>query len=279
VDADRLGDAGMNYYRVGDVRPNLQILIRDSGMIIDVTNINVYVRWQRADQTEIAERLAAKVDASNGVCAYEWEEGDLTVPGAYHAIIQLSPVGSPTIRQSLETPPQMHVEVLPNDFDERDATLDAVMPVPTSYEVALAMGNAGSQIDGDVMMTAINRARRLAYIQCHIFLLVGADLTPLQTNMLRDLTAQLAALLIVQQPSVVYGPFQKESIGSYDYELKKIDTEVDLYGVTSIDAIIKYFREHVQSVMAPGLWVEYPEWWQPITERLSDPSRWGTLPL
>jgi len=242
-------------------------------MAIDVTNLNVYVRWQRSNQTEIAERIATKIDASNGVCAYDWEDGDLTVPGAYHAIVQLAPVGSPELRQSLETPPQMHVEVLPNDFDERDAALDAVVPVPTAYEVALAMGTSADQIEGDTMMTAINRARRLAYIQCHLYLLSGG-LNTSQSNMLRDLVAQLAALLIVQQPSIVYGPFQKETIGSYSYDLKK-NLENDLYGVTSIDAIIMYFRRHARG--GPDLGAEYPEWWQPVTERLTDPSRGGTL--
>lgn len=269
----------MNYYRVGDVRPSLKIMVRDAGMPIDVTNVDVHVRWQRSDQTEIAERLASKIDASNGICAFDWQDGDLVVAGAYQAIIQLSPVGSPELRQSLETPPQMHVEVLPNDFDQRDAALDAMVPVPTAYEVSLAMGVTADQIEGDAMMTMINRARRLAYIQCHLFLLNGATLALLQTDMLHDLVAQIAGLLLTQQPSVVYGPFQKESIGSYNYELKKVNTELDLYDVTSIDAIIKYFREYVQSLTAPGLYVEYPEWWQPVTERLTDPSRWGTLPL
>ena len=269
----------MNYYRVGDLMPSLTLNVEDSGLAIDVTSLNVYVRWQRPDLTEIAERTARKVDAANGVCAFDWEDGDLGVAGLYQAIVQIAPASNPSHRQSLEVPPTLAVEVLPNDFGARDEQLDLMVPIPTVPEVALLLGQQPSEVDSAAMTAAIDRARRLTYIQCHLFLIGSSSLSVLQVNMLRDLVIQLAALLITQPPSATYGPYQRETMASYSYELRKLDTELDLYGVASIDAIIKYFREHVQSLANPSVWVAYPEWWQPVTERLVDPSRLGTLDL
>ena len=265
----------MNYYRVDDLLPAFAITVEDAGLPIDVTNLNVYVRWQRADGTEIAERTAAKVDATNGVCAYEWTEGDLSVPGVYHAIVQLASISAPSARQSLEQPPEMHLEVLPNTFGERDAMLDQMVPVPTAREVALALNLTLADLDSDVLVAAIDRARRLAYVQCHLYLIGG--LSTLQSNMLLDLVTQFAAMVVTQAPGVIYGPYQREQMAAYSYDLRK-GAEDGLYGIPQIDSLITYFRD-LGRLNSKGIWVASPEWWQPVTERLVDPSRLGLLDL
>ena len=66
-------------------------------------------------------------------------------------------------------------------------------------------------------------------------------------------------------------------IGSYEYDLKRA-TEDGLFGVPQIDQLIAYFRDLARQ-QGDLIGVEYPEWWQPITYRLEDPSRLGDLPL
>lgn len=265
----------MNYYRVGDVLPNFMITVRDAGMAVNLTAMNVYVRWERPNGSEIAERAATVTDAAAGECEYVWTNSDLTLPGVYRAIVQLAPTSSPSSRRSLAQPPLIEMEVLANDFPERDTSL-AVVPTPSGEEVAILLGQSVTEMDGNTLISSIDRARRLAYVVAHIDRLGGA-LGGAATVLLRDLVAQLAALMIAQPPSATYGPFQREVIGSYEYDLKRA-TEDGLFGVPQIDQLIAYFRDLARQ-QGDLIGVEYPEWWQPITYRLEDPSRLGDLPL
>lgn len=265
----------MNYYRVGDLLPVLDITVLDAGFPIDLTSLNVYVRWQRPDQTQIAERTATKTDPTAGKCTFAWQVGDLTVPGVYHAIIQLAPSATPSQRQSLEQPPDLYVEVLPNTFGARDTELDAIVPIPTAHEVAMAMNVAASDLESDLTVSAIDRARRLAYVHAHIDRI--GSLSTLQTNMLRDLVAQLAAMLLSSPPSVTYGPYQREQMAAYSYEVRRASDD-GMFGIAPIDALVAYFRDIARG-SGVGIAVTYPEWWQPVTERLVDPSRLGTVDL
>lgn len=265
----------MNYYRVGDVLPVLDITVLDAGVPINLTSLTVYVRWQRPDQTLIAERTATKTAPAEGRCTFAWQVGDLTVPGVYRAIIQLAPTADTSQRQSLEQPPDLYVEVLPNDFGARDVELDAVVPIPTAHEVAMAMNVTAAELESDLTVSAIERARRLAYVHAHINRL-GA-LSTLQTNMLRDLVAQLAAMLLTSPPSVTYGPYQREQMAAYSYEVRGAAAD-GLFGIPPIDALITYFRDEARGT-GLGIAVAYPEWWQPVTERLVDPSRQDTVDL
>ena len=265
----------MNYYRVGDLLPVFAITVRDAGVAIDLTGMNVYVRWERPDGTDIAERAATITDADEGECAYTWVNGDLTVPGIYRAIVQLAPSGSPSSRRSLAQPPLIEMEVLANDFPDRDTTL-AMVPMPSGEEVAILLGKSVTEMDANVLINAIERARRLAYVTAHIDRIGGA-LGGAATVLLRDLVAQLAALLISQPPSATYGPFQKEVIGSYEYDLKRASAD-GKFGIAQIDALVDYFRDLARQ-QGDLIGVEYPEWWSPITYRLEDPSRLGDLSL
>jgi hypothetical protein len=268
----------VNIYRVGDLLPALDVRVEDTGVPIDVTALNVYVRWERPDGTVITERTLAKLNAGEGHCAYVWQAGDLSVPGIYRGILQLAPSATPATRQSLATPPELYVEVLPNDFAERDAAFNQVMPVPSSAEVGLIMGEQPENLEPAALMSAIDRARRLAYAQAHIDRLGGA-LGGAQLDMLRDLVAQLAAMLLIQPPSAVYGPYQREQMASYSYDMRRGgDSPDQVFGVPQIDGLIKYFRD-LARLGGGAIAVEFPEWWQPVTERLEDPSRLGEVDL
>jgi hypothetical protein len=269
----------MNYYRVGDRLPAFEIAIVDGGLIVDLAGLNVYVRWERADGSEIAERAATITSAAEGICEFVWQNGDLTVPGLYRAIVQLAPTATPSVRQSLAEPPLIEMEVLPNDFPERDTSL-AVVPTPGADDVALLLGQPASELDANQINAAIQRARRLAYVIAHVDRIGGA-LGGASLVILEDLVTQLAALMISQPPSAVYGPFQKESIGSYSYDLKKASGNAQVgvfFGIPQIDELIVYFRDLAKQ-QGDLIGVEYPEWWQPITHQLNDPSRLGDLSL
>lgn len=267
----------MNIYRVGDLLPALDVHAEDTGVPINVTALNVYVRWERPDGTSIAERTLSKLDAAQGHCAYVWQAGDLSVAGIYRGILQLAPTATPATRQSLATPPELYVEVLPNSVAGQDAALNQLVPVPSSAEVALIMGEQPENLEPAALMSAIDRARRLAYAQAHIDRLGGA-LGGTQLNMLRDLVAQLAAMLLIQPPSAVYGPYQREQMASYSYDMRKSGEGNQVFGVPQIDGLIKYFRD-LARLGGTAIAVEFPEWWQPVTERLEDPSRLGEVDL
>ena len=268
----------MNYYRVGDRLPAFEITVEDGGLTVDLTALTVYVRWERGNGTDIAERTATVTNAVGGVCQFVWQSGDLTVPGLYRAIVQLAPTATPSLRQSLAEPPLIEMEVLPNDFPDRDTSL-SVMPTPGADDVALLLGQPANELDANQINAAIQRARRLTYVTAHIDRIGGA-LGGASLVILEDLVTQLAALMISQPPSAVYGPFQKESIGSYSYDLKKTSkTEPGVFfGVPQIDELIVYFRDLAKQ-QGDLIGVEYPEWWQPVTYRMDDPSRLGDLSL
>src|SRR4051812_34303605 len=211
----------MIVYRVGDLLPVLTIKVMDGGVVVDLTALDVYVRWQRPDGTLIAERTAVpQAPPTSGLANYVWIAGDLTIQGLYNAIVQLAPTGQPTKRYSLTNPPLIEIEVLDNVF----ATLDNPYPMFPSIsgnDVAIVLQQSVSDLDGNRLVASIERGKSLAYVYGDFFRCAGTNALDTQaTAVTKSLIINLAAREYTSNPSVIFGPFKKETIGSYSYEMR-----------------------------------------------------------
>jgi hypothetical protein len=269
----------MVVYRVGDLLPSLGIVVQDGNSLTDLTTLDVYVRWQKPDGSLIAERQAAPdgdQTANKGLAFYAWQAGDLSIPGVYRAIIQLSPDGNPAQRYSLTNPPLTEIEVLANDFAGLDTTL--LLPYPSGYDVAQLLHRDPATMDGNLLSMSIERGRTMAYAYAELWRCPGLVLDPIGTRMARELVAELAAQAYVTNPLVAYGPYKKETFGSYSYEMKEgnlLGTKQQSGGKTGIpalDAMIAYLGWLCYGCQAAGIDVIYPDWVQPVTERTLDPA-------
>lgn len=270
----------MILYRVDDVLPALGILVKDGNVIQPLTTLDVYVRWQKPDGTEIPERQAVvAADPTTGIANYVWEAGDLDQAGTYKALVQLSPEGNPTTRYSLTNPPLIEIEVLSNDFVPSDNTL--LLPYPSSSQVAALLNRDLADMDGNILTMSIERGRTLAYAYARMYRCPGLVLDPLGQRIAKELISELAAQAYVSNPIVAYGPYKKETFGSYSYEMKDtnlLGTRQQTGGVTglpALDAMVAYLAWLCGGCEATGVDMIWPDWTQPATERVIDP----TLPI
>lgn len=266
----------MNFYRVGDLLPPLEIHVRDNGVIIDLTPVIVQVRWQRPDGSEIAEREAVPLDVpTSGNAIYDWELGDLSIPGVYRAIVQLESRSSAE-RFSLTDPPVLDIEVLSEDFEP----VIPGLPLPSAFHVAALLGIDAGTLNGATVTYAIGRASRLAAVYTQMWRCPGHALSDTDSLLMRDLIAELAAWALTSNPTVTYGPYAKEAMGSYSYTLRDASTAAGgtaVTGIPHIDQMADYFVRLFRNCdETGGLAIEYPEWWTPFTEMLSDPTSGGT---
>jgi hypothetical protein len=267
----------MILYRVDDVLPQLGILVKDGNTIQDLTTLDVHVRWQKPDGTEIAERQAVVApDPTTGIANYVWIAGDLDQAGTYKALIQLSPEGNPTARYSLTNPPLIEIEVLSNDFVPSDTSL--LLPYPSSSQVAALLNMDLADMDGNILTMSIERGRTLAYAYAELWRCPGLVLDPIGERIAKELIAELAAMSYVTNPLVMYGPYKKETFGSYSYEMKDgnlLGTRQQTGGKTglpALDAMVNYLAWLCGGCEAPGVDLLYPDWTQPVTYRVEDPS-------
>lgn len=267
----------MILYRVGDLLPALSILVKDGNAITNLTTLDVYVRWQKPDGTQIAERQATvAVDPTTGIANYVWQVGDLDQQGIYKALIQLAPDGNPTQRYSLTNPPLIEIEVLANDFASADTSL--LLPYPSSSQVASLLNMDLADMDGNILTMAIERGRTMAYAYAQLWRCPGLVLDAIGNRMAKELIAELAAQSYVTNPIVAYGPYKKETFGSYSYEMKEgniLGTRQQSGGKTGIpalDAMISYLAWLCYGCQATGVDIAYPDWVQPVTYTIEDPS-------
>lgn len=267
----------MVVYRVGDLLPGLGIQVQDGNAITNLTTLDVFVRWQKPDGSLIPERQATVTgDPTAGLAVYDWQVGDLSVPGVYRAIIQLSPDSNPSQRYSLTNPPLTEIEVLANDFAAFDTTL--LLPYPSGYEVAQLLHMDPGSMDGNLLSMSIERGRTMAYAYAGLWRCPGLVLDPIGTRMARELIAELAAQSYVTNPLVSYGPYKKETFGSYSYEMKEsnlLGTKQQSGGKTglpALDAMIAYLMWLCAGCEATGIDIIYPDWVQPVTEQTLDPA-------
>lgn len=267
----------MILYRVNDLLPNLGIQVQDGNVITPLNTLDVWVRWQRPDATLIPERQAPVVgDPALGIASYVWQTGDLTVPGVYRAIIQLSPQGSPNLRYSLTNPPLTEIEVLTNDFAGIDTTIQ--LPYPSGSEVAALLQKNLGDMNSNILIQAIERGRVLAYAYAGLWRCPALVLDPLGQRIARELVAELAAQSYVTNPLIAYGPYKKETFGSYSYEVK--DTNLlgarqqtgGKTGIPALDAMISYLAWLCFGCQNVGIDITWPDWVQPVTERVIDPT-------
>lgn len=266
-------------YRVGDLLPALTILVKDGGQTTNLSTLDVYVRWQYPDGTEIAERQATVVNGDAGMASYEWQAGDLSKVGIMRAMIQLSPEGNSAQRYSLTNPPLIEIEVLEDAFPDIDATLP-MLPTPTGSEVADALQVDVSALDGSRLLYSIQRARSLLYTYAELWRCPALVLDPIATRMARDLVVMLAAQNYATNPLVIFGPMKKEVFGSYSYELKEgniVTTRQQTGGKTGIpaaDSILSYLMWLCRGCdpNVGGIEIMYPDWTQPVTTVVPDPT-------
>lgn len=263
-----------NVYRVGDTLPNLRILVRDAGAIVNLTNVEVMVRWQKPDGTTIPERAAAKTEPLQGEAEYQWQSGDLSVSGVYQAIVQLETTSGG--RYSLTDPPLVQIEVITNDFEVNP--LFNLVPTPSLQEVASLLGLDPTSIDSYRMLQVIQRARHLTYAYIGMPQCAGVSWEGENGALLGDLVGLLAAREWVSPPSVTYGPYRGETYGSYDYQLRipQKPSELRPWAITGqpeIDSLIAYFRELCHTAAAGGaISIDYPEWNRSIIDIRRNPT-------
>lgn len=268
----------MILYRVGDILPQLSILVMDGGTVTNLTTLDVYVRWQKPDGTLIPERQAVPAtDPTTGIANYVWVNGDLDQVGIYRAIIQLSPQGNPVTRYSLTNPPLTEIEVLANDFSGADTTLPLI-PTPTGEEVAAILHTTVTAMDGTLLTQSIDRARTLTYTYAELWRCPALVLDPVGQRMARELVAILAATGYATNPMVLYGPLKKETIGSYSYEMRdpqalKPGQVASKTGNPQADSIISYLMWICRAVdpNVGGIEIIFPDYVQPVTTTIEDP--------
>ena len=271
----------MNLYRVGDTLPALRINVQDGGVSIPLTGLDVYVRWQKPDGSEIPERQATDIDTANGICQYVWQVGDLDLVGIYSAIFQLAPESDATQRSSLTNPPLVQIEVLSNDFAGLDNNYP-MLPLITPNDVALVLGTDISQLDGNRLLYAIQRGRMLTYVFGEFWKCPGLTLDPQGIIVASQLEAALAAREYQSNPAITFSPIKKETIGSYSYEMREGNVTSSkqqtggVTGIPDIDAMIGYLKWLTYGCgQSTDIDIAYPDWRQPLTTAILDPS----LPL
>jgi hypothetical protein len=266
-------------YRVDDILPQLGIQVVDGGQVQNLETLDVFVRWQKPDGTEIPERQAVVgPDPSQGIANYVWVDGDLNLQGFYRAIIQLSPEGNPDARYSLTNPPLVEIEVLSNDFAGIDQSYP-MLPMISGEDVAVIMGVPVSSLDSARLIASIDRGRMLTYTYGEMWKCPGLVLDPQGIQIAKMLEASLAAREYTTNPLVVFGPYKKETFGSYSYEMKEtnvMSTRQQTGGATgipNIDAMIGYLQWLVHGCgMSSDIDIVFPDWRQPLTEPIFDPS-------
>lgn len=267
----------MIYYRVGDTLPALRINVEDLGVPIDLTNLDVLVRWEKPDGTTISERTASVAgDPTLGQVDYLWQAGDLDQPGSYFAIVQLQP-HSTTDRWSLTNPPLIEIDVLADSFTS-DETFPWLPQVGIAY-VSNLINLDPNSIDATRMRSNIERARRLAYVYGEFWRCAGAgNLTGMDSTILADLVALLAGFLYMNEPSVAYGPYLSQQYGSYQYELRASNKNIgdangQVTGIPEADALINYFQM-LNKQCTSSIDITYPEWYRNLIDRTRDPLYW-----
>lgn len=270
----------MIVYRVGDVLPVLTIKVMDGGAVVDLTALDVYVRWQRSDGTVIAERTALpQAPTTSGLANYVWQTGDLNIVGLYTAIVQLAPTGQSNQRYSLTNPPLIEIEVLANTF----ATLSNPYPdFPTisGNDVAIVLQRQITDLDGNRLVASIERGKSLAYVYGEFFRCNGTNpLTEQASAVVKSLISNLAAREYTANPSVIFGPYKKETIGSYGYEMRDAvntkNSPNSITGIPELDAMIEYLRYFNHLCGPEPVDILFPDWTQPVTTTIPDP----TIPL
>lgn len=258
------------FYRVGDTQPPLRIEVQDLGQPIDITNLQVMVTWVKADGTYISETEATKVPPDvDGLVDYEWQSGDLDVEGPYQAMVRLKATDGSYY--SLTDPPVLQIEVLPNPLDMPSVVLDDTIPQVSSYDIAVHLQIPVSEIDLSFAQSAISRARSLAYVLPQMWRRPG-PLSPRDNWLMKELVTMLAAREYSISPAVTYGPFQSETIGSYQYKLKDAaDLGLGLTGNGNIDGLIDYFAR-LMLVGDSSFDIAWPDWYQPATTQVWDPT-------
>lgn len=268
----------MIVYRVDDLLPYLTIKVMDGGQVVDLSSLDVYVRWEKPNGTQIPERQAlVTAQPTDGLANYVWEPGDLDQPGLFQAIVQLAPKADSTQRFSLTNPPLTQIEVLSNDFQD-DTSLPG-LPYPSGEEVANVLHMDICDLDSSLLVQSIQRGRTLVYTYAGLFRCPTLVLDPTAQRMARELSAILAAQAYITNPLVIYGPFKKETFGSYSYEMKEgnvVTTKSQTGGPTgnpAADSIISYLTWLCHGCANLSTTeIIYPDWTQPVTTTVPDPA-------
>jgi len=74
-----------------DTLPSLEATLKYSdGTAIDLTGATVKFYMAKPDGTVVINATATIVDAVNGKVRYEWQQGDLSEEGRYHAEFEIT---------------------------------------------------------------------------------------------------------------------------------------------------------------------------------------------